>query len=258
MSLIKHKILVLSGKGGVGKSTCSLQLASQLASDGYKVALLDTDICGPSLPTMTGMTQADIVQSEDGWNPVKVTDNLSVMSIGFLLSNRDDPVIWRGPRKTGMLAQFLHEVNWQEQDFLIIDTPPGSSDEHLSLIQFLPESQAILVTTPQEVAIADVRKEIDFCRKLKLPILGVIENMSGFACPDCGEVTQIFKPTSGGAARMCRDAAISLLGAIPLDPSLMMACDSGAISSAAFEKGDTPGHRALKEIATQVVSLVEK
>lgn len=168
MSLIKHKILVLSGKGGVGKSTFSAQLAFALAQQGKQVGLLDIDICGPSIPRMLGLVGHEVHQSASGWSPVYVEDNLGVMSIGFMLPSKDDAVIWRGPRKTGLIKQFLTDVVWNELDYLIVDTPPGTSDEHISVVQYLKNSKidgAIVVTTPQEVSMADVRKELNFCKK---------------------------------------------------------------------------------------------
>lgn len=168
MALVKHKILVLSGKGGVGKSTFSAQLAFALAQQGKQVGLLDIDICGPSIPRMLGLVGHEVHQSASGWSPVYVEDNLGVMSIGFMLPSKDDAIIWRGPRKNGLIKQFLTDVNWNELDYLIVDTPPGTSDEHISIVQYLKSSNidgAIVVTTPQEVAMADVRKELNFCKK---------------------------------------------------------------------------------------------
>ena len=186
LSLIKHKILVLSGKGGVGKSTCSAQLAFSLAMQGKQVGLLDIDICGPSIPRMLGLIGHEVHQSASGWSPVYVDDNLGVMSIGFMLSNQDDAVIWRGPRKNNLIKQFLTDVDWGELDYLIIDTPPGTSDEHISILQYLKASSvdgAVIVTTPQEVSMSDVRKEINFCKKTGLNILGIVENMGDIVIP---------------------------------------------------------------------------
>lgn len=165
---VKHIILVLSGKGGVGKSTFSAQLAFALASLNKQVGLMDVDICGPSIPKMLGLDGQSVHQSASGWSPVYVSDNLGVMSIGFMLPNADDAVIWRGPRKNGLIKQFLTDVVWGELDYLIVDTPPGTSDEHISIIQYLKTSNvtgAVVVTTPQEVSMADVRKELNFCKK---------------------------------------------------------------------------------------------
>jgi Mrp family chromosome partitioning ATPase len=168
MASVKHKILVLSGKGGVGKSTFAAQLAFSLAMEGKQVGLLDIDICGPSIPRMLGLVGHEVHQSASGWSPVYVQDNLAVMSVGFMLPSKDDAVIWRGPRKNGLIKQFLTDVVWSELDYLIVDTPPGTSDEHISIVQYLKSCNvdgAVIVTTPQEVSMADVRKEINFCRK---------------------------------------------------------------------------------------------
>ncbi|PNF37674.1 Cytosolic Fe-S cluster assembly factor nubp1 [Cryptotermes secundus] len=187
---VKHKILVLSGKGGVGKSTFTSLLARGLAAadSDRNVAILDIDICGPSIPRVMGVLGEQVHQSGSGWSPVYVEDNLSVMSIGFLLSSPDDAIIWRGPKKNGMIRQFLSEVDWGALDYLVIDTPPGTSDEHLSAAQYLLNAGltgAVILTTPHEVALLDVRKEIDFCRKVSIPVLGVVENMAAFVCPKC-------------------------------------------------------------------------
>jgi len=170
---------------------------------------------------MLGLERQEVHQSNDGWSPVYVEDNLAVMSIGFMLPNKDDPVIWRGPRKNGLIKQFLTDVIWEELDYLIIDTPPGTSDEHISIIQYLKKANvhgAVVVTTPQEVALSDVRKEINFCKKTDTPVLGVIENMSGFVCPGCKCESQIFSPVTGGAEKMCQDMSVPLLSQVPLEP----------------------------------------
>ena len=184
---VKHKILVLSGKGGVGKSTFASQLAYGLASDaGKDVGLLDIDICGPSAPIMFHQEGQDVHKSNSGWQPVYVAENLAVMSIGFLLPNPDDAIVWRGPRKNGLIKQFLKDTEWGPMDFLVVDAPPGTSDEHLSIVQYLKHAGitgALIVTTPQEVAMADVRKELSFCKKVGVRVLGVVENMSGLAVP---------------------------------------------------------------------------
>ncbi|KAL0893360.1 hypothetical protein ABMA27_014947 [Loxostege sticticalis] len=218
---VKRVILVLSGKGGVGKSTVSTQLALTLKEHGFKVGLLDVDLCGPSVPYLLNLENHSVHQGPEGWIPVYLDteQKLGVMSIGFLLSSRNDAVVWRGPKKTSMIKQFLEDVCWQELDFLVIDTPPGTSDEHITVMENLrqvPQCSAILVTTPQEVAIEDVRKEITFCRKTGIPIMGIIENMSGYECPVCSECTNIF--SSGGGKSLAEIAKIPFLGSLPIDP----------------------------------------
>jgi Mrp family chromosome partitioning ATPase len=233
LSNVKNVILVLSGKGGVGKSTVSSQLAMTLAhiqDQKFQVGLLDIDICGPSIPRMLGLEEEEVHQSNDGWTPVYYEDNLAVMSIGFLLTNKNDAVIWRGPKKNGLIKQFLTDVVWDDLDYLIIDTPPGTSDEHLSIIQYLKKaniSGAVVVTTPQEISLLDVRKELNFCVKTQIPILGVVENMSGFTCPNCACTTEIFSPNTGGASKMCQEFKVDLITKIPIDPELLQATDKG-------------------------------
>lgn len=189
MSTVAHKLLILSGKGGVGKSTFTSMLAYAFAqSPTTQVGVCDIDICGPSIPRMMGAENQSIHSSSSGWSPVYVADNLAVMSIQFMLPGQDDAIIWRGPKKNGLIKQFLKDVEWGDLDWLLVDTPPGTSDEHLSVCSYLKSSGvdgAVLVTTPQEVSLLDVRKEIDFCRKAGIKVLGVVENMSGFVCPNC-------------------------------------------------------------------------
>ncbi|KAG9334913.1 hypothetical protein JZ751_006310 [Albula glossodonta] len=218
-----------------------------------QVALLDVDICGPSIPRIMGLEGEQVHQSGSGWSPVYVEDNLAVMSIGFLLSSPDDAVIWRGPKKNGMIKQFLRDVDWGELDYLIVDTPPGTSDEHLSIVQYLSSAQidgAVIITTPQEVSLQDVRKEIRFCQKVKLPIIGVVENMSGFICPKCKNTSQIFPPTTGGAQKMCADLNLPLLGSIPLDPRIGRSCDEGR--SFLQHVPDSPAASAYEQIIQSI------
>lgn len=226
MKKIKNKIFVLSGKGGVGKSTVSVNLAASLASAGKKVGLLDIDIHGPSVPKLLGVEGVPLKGTEESIEPLQVDPNLKVMSIGFLLREKDDAVIWRGPMKYGVIKQFLGDVEWGELDYLIVDSPPGTGDEPLSVAQLISDSAgAVIVTTPQSVAISDVRKCITFCRQLDLPVLGVIENMSGFVCPHCGEKTEIFK--SGGGREMADDMSVRFLGSVPIDPGVVVSGDDG-------------------------------
>jgi len=226
MSRIKHKILILSGKGGVGKSTVSVNLAISLALAGKKVGLLDIDIHGPSIPKVLNLENARITLDNENIIPVEMMNNLKIMSIGFLLRGSSDAVIWRGPMKYKIIKQFLKDVDWGSLDFLVIDSPPGTGDEPLSIVQLLENcTGAIIVTTPQEVALSDVRKGITFCRNLNVNVLGVIENMSGFICPKCGYKTDIFK--TGGGEKMAEEMNVPFLGKIPIDPAIVEACDSG-------------------------------
>jgi len=258
LSVVDHKIIVLSGKGGVGKSTVSSQLAYFLQEQGKEVGLLDVDICGPSIPKMMGVEGEQIHQSNLGWEPAYVEDSLAVMSIGFLLNEPNQAVIWRGPRKNTLIKQFLRDVYWNALDYLVIDTPPGTSDEHLSIVHYLKATEpegAIIVTTPQEVALLDVRKEINFCKKVGLPILGVIENMSSFVCPKCKTETKIFAPTTGGAVKMCQDMNVKFLGSIPLDPMIARSCDEG--KSYISQCPQSPAARAYKTIFSSIISGIE-
>jgi len=276
LACITHVILVLSGKGGVGKSTVSCQLSQTLASRGYTVGLLDVDICGPSAPRMLGVHGREVHKSGSGWTPVYVNENLSCMSVAFLLSDADAAVVWRGPRKNGMIKQFLTETDWAGAaeegvlDYLIIDTPPGTSDEHISTVQYLQAassvSGAIVVTTPEEASMADVRKELNFCKKTKVPVLGLVENMASFKdllpnlqffrkpsdggdgdggeeectaeiltkiqthLPEllqCTVGANVFPPSGGGPTAMAQQYNIPLLASLPLDPNLLKSCDEG-------------------------------
>ncbi|KAK0878729.1 cytosolic Fe-S cluster assembly factor nbp35 [Friedmanniomyces endolithicus] len=251
---ISHKILVLSGKGGVGKSTFTTMLAHAFASNpSNTVGIMDTDICGPSIPKMMGVESETIHVTSTGWEPVWVSDNLGVMSVQFMLPNRDDAVIWRGAKKNGLIKQFLKDVEWGVMDYLVIDTPPGTSDEHLSVNGYLKESGvdgAVLVTTPQEVALLDVRKEIDFCRKAGIRILGLVENMSGFVCPKCTHTSEIFRATTGGGGWLAKEMDIPFLGAVPLDSRIGMACNFGESFFDSFP--DSPTCGALKEVVRNV------
>jgi len=225
MFSIKNKIIVMSGKGGVGKSTVAVNLALSLSLAGKKVGLLDVDIHGPSIPKLLNLEDRR-PEVRDGAIIPTGFENLKVMSIGFLLDGKDNAVIWRGPMKMGAIEQLLRDVEWGELDYLVVDCPPGTGDEPLSVVQLIKDvTGAIIVTTPQELALLDVRKSVNFCRQLNVPILGVVENMSGFACPKCGEVTEIFK--SGGGEQLAANMNVPFLGKIPIDPSMVDAGDSG-------------------------------
>jgi len=254
LNRIHHKILVMSGKGGVGKSTVAVNLAVALSMAGKKVGLLDVDIHGPSVPTMLNLTEERLAAKNDKMLPVRIGE-LKVMSIGFLLREQDDAVIWRGPMKMGVIKQFLTEVEWGELDYLVIDSPPGTGDEPLSVCQLIDRVDgAIVVTTPQEVSAADVRKSIDFCLKLNLPVLGIVENMSGFVCPKCGEITEIFK--SGAGEALADKFGLRLLGKIPLDPQVCNAGDSGKPFVYHFSKTATA--KAFESIIAPILALSEK
>jgi Mrp family chromosome partitioning ATPase len=249
---------VLSGKGGVGKSTFSTLLAHAFASNPEAtVYVCDTDISGPSVPKMLGVEAETIHVSNAGWSPVWVTDNLGAMSIQFMLPNRDDAVIWRGAKKNGLIKQFLKDVEWGEADYLIVDTPPGTSDEHLSVNALLKESGvdgAVVVTTPQEVSLLDVRKEIDFCHKAGIRVLGLVENMSGFVCGNCKTTSHIFRPTTGGGRRLARKMGIPFLGSVPLDPRVGMACDYGESFLESYP--DSPASMAIQSVVRAVSAQI--
>jgi len=222
---VKHKIVVLSGKGGVGKSTISATLAKYLSKKGKNVGILDSDIHGPSIPKILGVEDEKAVGSKEGILPVETNEGLKIMSMGYLIPNKDAPVIWRGPMKMGALKQLLGDVSWGNLDYLIIDLPPGTGDEPLSIAQLIPDLDgAIIVTTPQDVALVSVRKSINFVKKMNLNIIGIVENMSGFTCPHCGKKIDIFK--TGGGKKASEDFKIPYLGSIPIDPDIVEIGDS--------------------------------
>jgi len=255
LSNIKHKLVVLSGKGGVGKSTVSVNLALLLAEKGYNVGLLDCDMHGPSIPKMLGLEDKKPAPSEAGIAPVLALPKLKVMSMAFLLQDRDSPVIWRGPLKMAAIKQFIGDVNWGELDYLIIDLPPGTGDEPLSIAQLIPDSDgAIVVTTPQDVALLSVRKCINFVRKMNMPVLGIIENMSGFKCPHCGKNIDIFK--TGGGMKASMDFKVPFLGKIPLDPEIVNTGDSGEPFIIKNAKSDAA--KAFTEIVKNIEKIVNK
>jgi ATP-binding protein involved in chromosome partitioning len=256
---VKHKIVVMSGKGGVGKSTVAVNLSIAVSMCGVEVGLMDCDIHGPSIPKMLGIEDERLLGSEDeGIQPVIPAPHLKVMSMGFLLSDRDSPVIWRGPLKMTAIRQFLEDVHWGNLGYLIIDLPPGTGDEPLSVAQLLPQIDgAIIVTTPQDVALLSVRKSINFARKLNMPIIGLVENMSEFVCPHCGKSTHIFK--TGGGQKACKDLGVPFLGSIPIDTKIVECGDSG--KPFVLEHGDTPSAKAFNQIVDRIeeyINLKEK
>ena len=245
---IHHKIVVLSGKGGVGKSTVAINLATALMLEGLRVGLLDVDIHGPSIPTMLGLEHETLQGTAGGLLPVEL-GNMKIMSLGFLLKNQDDAIIWRGPMKMGVIKQFLTDVEWGDLDYLIVDAPPGTGDEPLSLCQLIqPLDGAVIVTTPQRVAAVDVRKSISFCRQLHVPVLGVIENMSGFVCPKCGEITQILP--AGGGRIIASDMKVPFLGAIPMDPAIAQSGDDG--QAFIHHYASSPTAKLMQDIINQI------
>lgn len=249
---IDHKIMVMSGKGGVGKSSIAANIAVGLSLKGRQVGLMDIDIHGPSIPRIIGLEGSPLKQSEEGLMPVEYSNNLKVMSLGFLIRDRKDAVIWRAPLKHSLIRQFLTDVRWGELDYLIVDCPPGTGDELISIAQLLEGADgAVIVTTPQDVAINDVRKSISFCCHVQLPVIGVIENMSGFICPHCGVATDIFK--TGGGEKMASEMGVPFLGRIPIDPKIVEQSDSGKPFLQYFPGSETA--RAFESIISPLLSL---
>jgi len=225
LSKIKHKIFVLSGKGGVGKSSISANLAASLSKKGYKTGLMDVDVHGPSIAQMLGLKELLDISEQKLLIPKQINGNLKVVSVQALMQDKDQAIIWRGPAKTGMIRQFVSSVDWGELDFLIIDAPPGTGDEPLTVVQTIPEALGIVVTTPQEVALADIRKSISFCKTVHLKTLGIVENMAGFKCPHCNEPIDLF--SSGGGEKTAKAQGLTFLGSIPFDTDVVISGDSG-------------------------------
>jgi len=225
LARIKNKILVMSGKGGVGKSSIAANIAVGLAKEGKKVGLMDVDLHGPSIAKIMGISSLLDVTPENKIMPWTFDNNLKVVSMQALMPEKDVAVIWRGPAKTGVIRQFIADVHWEDLDYIVIDSPPGTGDEPLTVAQIVPDARAVIVATPQELALADVRKSVNFCEKVNMEILGVVENMGAFKCPHCNEKIEIF-PT-GGAENMAQSMKIPFLGAIPFDPDVVKACDRG-------------------------------
>ena len=251
---VKHVILVLSGKGGVGKSTVAVNLAYSLANHGRTVGLLDLDLHGPSVPKMLGLEGQVPAISGQKIEPVQVTGSFTAMSMGFLLSRPDSPVIWRGPMKMSVIQQFLEDVDWGPLDYLVVDLPPGTGDEALTIAQLAPNLRgAIIVTTPQDVAVVDAVKALKFIEKLEIPVLGIIENMSGMVCPHCGGTVDMFG--RGGGANAARDHGVPYLGTIPLDPEMMKAGDEGR--PYILRHADSPTWNAIDGVMENLVGQVE-
>jgi Mrp family chromosome partitioning ATPase len=248
---IDKTIVVLSGKGGVGKSTVAVNLATSLAMAGHRVGLLDVDIHGPSVPTMLGIATHGIAQGMRGLLPAEIA-GIKVMSLGFLLERPNAAVIWRGPMKMGVIQQFLKDVDWGELDYLVVDCPPGTGDEPLSVCQMLgTPTGAVVVTTPQEVANVDVRKSVDFCQRLKIPVFGIVENMAGFVCPSCGHETQVFG--NDGGKRLAESSGVPYLGRVPIDPAVVEACDGG--KPFVYHYSNTPAAKVFSGIVAKIAEL---
>ena len=250
---IKHKLIVMSGKGGVGKTSMSVNLAIALAGKGFQVGIMDVDLHGPDVPRMLGLKGMLELSGNKKLEPMRRMENLKVISIESLTMSKDDAIIWRGPIKYSAIKQFIGDVEWGDLDFLIIDSPPGTGDEPLTVAQTIQDAKAIIVTTPQEVSLADVRKSISFCKTVKMEIFGMIENMSGFVCPHCSEKVDIFG--SGGGERTAAEASIPFLGRIPMDPKVVACSDDGC--SIQEKYADSEAAKAISSIADRVAGLVK-
>jgi ATP-binding protein involved in chromosome partitioning len=249
LSNIKHRLVVMSGKGGVGKSTVAVNLAVALARSGRSVGLFDADVHGPNVPKMLGLEASLPAMGPNGLVPVQAGENLKVISMAFMLEDPDTPVVWRGPMKHSLFQQFICDVDWGNLDYLVVDLPPGTGDEPLSIAQLLGQPLwAVIVTTPQDVALLDSRKSVVFARTLEMRTLGIIENMSGLACPHCGGVIDLFK--RGGGARSAADLGVPFLGAIPIDPQIVTGGDAGTTIESVDSNG--PSAEAFRELARKV------
>lgn len=251
LAKIKNKFVVMSGKGGVGKTSVSVNLAMALAEKGYQVGIMDVDVHGPDVPRMLGLSG---MLTGDGKKlaPMRYSDHLAAISIEGLMPDKDSAVIWRGPLKHSAITQFVSDVDWGELDFLIVDSPPGTGDEPMSVAQTIPDAQAIIVTTPQEVALSDVRKSINFCSKVEMPVFGVIENMSGYACPHCGETIELFG--SGGGEKTAQQFGLNFLGRIPFDANMVKSGDAGQSYMRAY--ADSAVTQAFDRIVEQMGKLI--
>jgi ATP-binding protein involved in chromosome partitioning len=249
MAMIKNKILVLSGKGGVGKSTVAVHLSVALSERGFSTGLLDIDLHGPSIPQMLGLSGQRVTAEGTLLRPLKYSENLKVISMASIIGDQKTAVIWRGPRKGGAIRQLLGDVLWGPLDFLVIDAPPGTGDEPLSVAQSIPGVKAVVITTPQQVAIQDVRRSLQFLNKVSLPILGIIENMSGLICPHCHQEIDLFR--KGGGETLAREWGVPFLGWIPLDPNLVTEADAGR--PLFREQPDSAVVQAFNRIAEEVI-----
>jgi Mrp family chromosome partitioning ATPase len=254
LAKITYKIFVMSGKGGVGKSSIAVNLAAALAAQGRKVGLMDVDIHGPSVPTLMGLSGQMDVDRGSLIIPKKFNENLHVVSMESLLKDPDQAVLWRGPMKTSVIRQFISDVQWGELDFLVVDSPPGTGDEPMTVLKTIPDALCVVVTTPQEVSLADVRKSVNFLQYARANVLGVVENMSGLACPQCGASIDLFK--KGGGEQLAAKYGLDFLGAIPLDPATVVAGDLG--TPVVLLDADSPAKTALHEVAAKVAAAAER
>jgi Mrp family chromosome partitioning ATPase len=255
MEKIRYKIIVMSGKGGVGKSTVAANLALRLTMEGQRVGLLDVDITGPNIPKLLGLSGMGMNASEDGMIPVIVPPHLKVVSMGFMLEDDKLPIIWRGPLKMSAIQQFIADVSWGELDYLIIDLPPGTGDEPLSIVQNIPDSNGIvIVTTPQELALMDSRKSLLFAQKVGIPVIGIIENMAVLQCPHCGEEIDLFK--KGGAENAAVEMDVPFLGRLPFDPDIVRDSDSG--TPFILEHSQSEAGKSFESIVNKVKEFLEQ
>ena len=252
---IKHVIIVMSGKGGVGKSTVSSNLAAALSMKGYQTGIMDIDITGPNIPKMFGVEDEQLtVNDQRQLVPVTVPPSLKIMSMAFLLPEKEAPVMWRGPVKMGAIKQFIEDVCWGDLDYLVVDMPPGTGDEALSIVQLIPKADGmVIVTTPQDVALLDSRKSLVFGAETHIPIIGIVENMSGFVCPHCGEVTNIFK--SGGGEATAKEMNVQFLGRVPIEPGIVESGDSGL--PVVLKYPESASAKAFEGIIDRIVKTVD-
>ncbi len=250
---IRHKIFVMSGKGGVGKSSVTVNTAAALAHRGFKVGILDVDMHGPSVPNLLGLKATIEMNEKNELIPAMYNENLAVISMDSFLKDKDTAILWRGPKKTGAIRQFLTDVQWGALDYLVIDSPPGTGDEHLTVLDAIPDAGCIVVTTPQEISLADVRKALDFLKQVQAPVLGIVENMSGLSCPHCGKEIDLFK--KGGGEQLAKQYELPFLGAIPLDPATVIAADRGVPVVSLTE--NSPARQGFMALADAVIAATE-
>jgi Mrp family chromosome partitioning ATPase len=254
LAKIEKKIMVMSGKGGVGKSTVSINLAIGLSLQNFYVGLLDVDLHGPNVPKMLGVERGELQKRPDGTvGPVYYSPNLKFMSVEPLLPEKDSAVMWRGPLKMSAIRQFVYDIEWGELDYLVIDAPPGTGDEQMTVAQMIPDAYAVVVTTPQEVSLLDVKKSLSFCKQVGMPVLGIVENMSGMLCPHCGKAIDVFK--RGGGQKMAEETGYPFLGRIPVDPRIVTTGDAGKPVIAAYPNSQTA--EAFSRVVQNVINSTQ-